>query len=228
MRRLSDSATSIGCRTQIDEAQLGLEVEPVGGGEARARVLETPVVVLAQRGQGGGAGLRHVCDPGIVDRHRRQRRRVVPGAPGGLEQLVVAVHDRLVLPEALGVVLGRVDELLGARPDQVQPGVVQGAGDHRRAGPVHPGDGDGHRMPRALGRHAKNPCWPRICSAAFAARKPWNASMLAWPVTGETTGSSDGQREEVPASHRSSQSCPSQGADGSGPSLATSRGWSTG
>ena len=66
-------------------------------------------------GEGGGAGVGDVGDPRIVDGLGREVGRVVPGAAGGLEQLVVAGDDGLVLPEALGVVLGRVDELLGTR-----------------------------------------------------------------------------------------------------------------
>ena len=110
-----------------DEAEIGNEVEPVRRGQTGARVLEPPVVVLAQRGDRRGGGLGDVRDPRIVDGLRWQVGRVVPRAAGGLEQLVVAGDDRLVLPEALGVVLGGVDELLGAGADQVEPGVVQRA-----------------------------------------------------------------------------------------------------
>jgi hypothetical protein len=131
-----------------DEAQVRFEIEPVRGGEARAWVLEAPVVVFTERRQGGGAGLRHVRHPRVVHRRRRQQGRVVPRASGGLEQRVVAGHDGLVLPEALGVVVRGVDELLGAGPDEVEPRVVEGAGDHRGAGPVHPSDGN-----RDLVRH---------------------------------------------------------------------------
>ena len=125
-----------------DEPEVGLEVEPVGRGEAGARVLEPPALVLAQRGERGGGRVREVGDPGIVDRLGRELRRVVPRSARGLEQLVVARDDRLVLPEPLGIVLGGVDQLLGAAPDQVQAGVVERARDHRRPRPVHAGDGN--------------------------------------------------------------------------------------
>src|SRR5690606_10896114 len=50
---------------------------------------------------------------------------------------------RLVLPEPLRVVVGRVDQVLGVAAHEGQARVVEDLGDHRRAGAVHAGHGDG-------------------------------------------------------------------------------------
>ncbi len=124
------------------ETEIRLEVEPVARREACARILETPVVVLAQRHQRRRRGLGNVGHTRVVDRLGRQGGRVVPGAARRFEEFVIARDDRLVLPEAFGVVLRRIDEFLRAAPDQVETGIVQRPRDHRRTRSMHTGDSD--------------------------------------------------------------------------------------
>ena len=50
-----------------DEPEVGDEIEPVGGRQARAWVLEAPVVVLTEPRDRGRARLGDVGDPRIVD-----------------------------------------------------------------------------------------------------------------------------------------------------------------
>ena len=125
-----------------DEMKVGAQVEPVRRGETRARVFEAPVFVFAERGERDGARFDDVTDAGIVVRERRKFGRVVPRTARCLEQFLVARDDRLVLPEAFRVVVGRVDEVLGAGTHEMQAGVVERARHHRRPRPVHTGDRD--------------------------------------------------------------------------------------
>ena len=118
------------------EAQLGLEVEPVGGGEARARILEAPVVVLAQR-PGWPWPRRPRAHAGIVHTGGRQDRRVVPRPTVASSSSSLQSRIALLSQKPSGLSSAASISSSALVPTRCRPESCS-AGDHRRPRAVHP------------------------------------------------------------------------------------------